>query len=60
MSYDVGHRCSSDLAVAGCRPAAVALIRSLALGTSICLGSRPIKQEKVEGWGSLVFLLAVL
>ena len=48
MSCGVGLRCSPDPVLLGlrCRPAAVAPIRPLSLGTSICRGLGPKKKRK--------------
>ena len=50
LSCGAGRRCGSDLALLWLwrRPAAVALIRPLAWGTSICCKRGPKKQNKRE------------
>ena len=42
-----------------CRPAAVALIQPLSLGTSICSKCGPKKQKNKKNFFSLVFLVLV-
>ena len=59
MSFDVGCRCSLDLALLWCRPAAVAPIWAPSLGTSTCCmcslksKSKKTKQKKQNSFTSI-------